>query len=450
MSKGLLRLRITEIYQEHSGPHEKARVTYDELVLEMDTMEAAEHARWIQPGDSYLNKVVSSSELDNYMGLQYGDEEGKTGMFLLMRIDSFAAYLYREDDFGAGPITTFGEKQMTHFEIRRTKTDEDVSISAEDELSEDEKEEDEGKPEKEIVGYWEDGLAIYSDGTREERKVEEEDHRKLTELDLDREGLWEENFGSHKDSKPYGPMSVGADISFPGSSFVYGLPEHASATPLKTTIGEGAGYEHPYRLYNLDVFEYDLDVPMALYGAVPLVVSQSTKTGTNGVFWFNPTETFVDIFETEDGSKSTHWMSESGIIDLFFVPGPDPKSLYHHYSLLTGVVPQPPMFSLGYHQCRWNCKWGFLILVFADQTSYSCSLSFVPPLLQTKTSKMSIKYTESSKNSTTHTMYCGSISNTRMENDTLLGTNTSSLIQRKCKRGCGHKVVEWSPLWIHM
>mmetsp|Transcript_1229 Transcript_1229/g.2479 ORF Transcript_1229/g.2479 Transcript_1229/m.2479 type:complete len:1054 (-) Transcript_1229:66-3227(-) len=359
MSQGLLRLRITEIYQEHSGPHEKARVTYDELVLETDSMEAAEHARWVQPGDSYLTKIVSSADAKNYMGLQYGDEEGKSGMFLLMRIDSFAAYLYREDNLEAGPITTFGEKQMTHFEIRRSKTDEDISASAEDEKSEDEKEDEESEPEKEIVGYWEDGLAIYADGTREERKTvdeEEEDHRKLTELDLDREGLWEEHFGSHKDSKPHGPMSVGADISFPGSSFVYGLPEHASATPLKTTIGEGAGYEHPFRLYNLDVFEYDLDVPMALYGAVPLVVSQSAKTGTNGVFWFNPTETFVDIFDTEDGSKSTHWMSESGVIDLFFVPGPDPKTFYHQYSLLTGVVAQPPMFSLGYHQCRWNYK----------------------------------------------------------------------------------------------
>lgn len=29
----------------------------------------------------------------------------------------------------------------------------------------------------------------------------------------------------------------------------------------------------PYRLYNLDVFEYDLYNPMALYGAVPLMLA---------------------------------------------------------------------------------------------------------------------------------------------------------------------------------
>lgn len=353
MSDGLLRLRITEVYQEHAGPHEKARVTYDELVLSTETLAPAEHARWIQPSDSYLSQVVTDTE--NYMGLQYGDEEGEKGMFLLLRIDSFAAYLYREDNLKAGPITTFGDNQMTHYEIRRSKTAEENSNSAEDEKSEDTEAKDE-KPEKEIVGYWEDGLAIYADGTREERKTVEEDHRKLSELDLDREGLWEESFGSHKDSKPYGPMSVGADISFPGSKFLYGLPEHASATALKTTIGENSEYGDPYRLYNLDVFEYDLDVPMALYGAVPLVVSQSAHTGTSGVFWFNPTETFVDILDDADKSKSTHWISESGVIDVFFLPGPSPSKLYHQYALLTGTVPQPAMFSLGYHQCRWNCK----------------------------------------------------------------------------------------------
>jgi alpha 1,3-glucosidase len=303
--------------------------------------------------------VVGLGEEDKYMGLRYGDAKGQHGMFLLLRIDSFAAYLYREADLDAGPIVTLGDNQMTHFEIRRDKdAAEPTSNSAEDEKSEDNAEDQtkEETSEKEIVGYWEDGLAIYADGTREERKVEEEDHRKLTEVELDREGLWEEKFQSHEDSKPRGPMSVGADITFPKSKHVYGLPEHASSTLLKNTVGQGADYTDPYRLYNLDVFEYDLDVPMALYGAVPLLVSQSTATGTAGAFWHNPTETFVDIQDDKNGGKTSHWMSESGIIDVFFIPGPSPQDLYRQYARLTGVMPLPPMFSLGYHQCRWNYK----------------------------------------------------------------------------------------------
>lgn len=47
--------------------------------------------------------------------------------------------------------------------------------------------------------------------------------------------LWEETFKSHVDSKPYGPTSVGVDISFPGSKHVYGIPEHADTFALKQT-----------------------------------------------------------------------------------------------------------------------------------------------------------------------------------------------------------------------
>jgi alpha 1,3-glucosidase len=360
MADGLVRMRVTEVYQE-SGPFEKARVTYDELILSTETMIPAVHAQWIRPGEDYLTKLVGAKEAGNYMGLQYGDAAGEHGMFLLIRIDSFAAFLYRESDLKAGPIITFGENQLTHFEIRRSK-DAGTSNSAEDEKSEDEEEkkdeqsEVKEEPEKEIVGYWEDGLAIYSDGTREERINVEDNQRQLTEVELDREGLWEENFGSHTDSKPYGPMSVGADITFPKSKHLFGLPEHASSTLLKNTVGEKAEYKDPYRLYNLDVFEYDLDVPMALYGAVPLIVSQSTATGTSGVFWLNPTETFVDIDDDNSGGKTSHWISESGIIDVFFIPGPTPAEVYRQYAQLTGTMPLPPMFSLGYHQCRWNYK----------------------------------------------------------------------------------------------
>ena len=29
----------------------------------------------------------------------------------------------------------------------------------------------------------------------------------------------------------------------------------------------------PYRLYNLDVFEYELNNPMALYGSIPFMIA---------------------------------------------------------------------------------------------------------------------------------------------------------------------------------
>eukprot|EP00532_Pseudo-nitzschia_australis_P006927 CAMPEP_0168165410 /NCGR_PEP_ID=MMETSP0139_2-20121125/1474_1 /TAXON_ID=44445 /ORGANISM="Pseudo-nitzschia australis, Strain 10249 10 AB" /LENGTH=1079 /DNA_ID=CAMNT_0008082529 /DNA_START=8 /DNA_END=3244 /DNA_ORIENTATION=+ len=371
LSDGLIRMRITEVYRTRNEggnqktPHDKARITYDELVLTTENLEPAEHAIWIRPGEEYLVQLLGSKdEANRYMGLRYGDHSAiseKNSMLFLLRLDSFATYLYRESDLKQGPVIAMGAKQMTHFEIRRNKDETNSNLDGTENLDDmvaEENNEDVEQPEKEIVGYWEDGLAIYADGTREERKEKKQatDHRQLSELELDREGMWEEQFGSHTDTKPRGPMSVGSDVTFPGSKFLYGLPEHASSTALKRTIGKNPEYKHPYRLYNLDVFEYDLDVPMALYGAVPLLVSQDAKTGTSGVFWFNPTETFVDIDDDESGSKTAHWMSESGIIDVFFIPGPTPKDFYRQYAKLTGFTPLPPIFSLGYHQCRWNYK----------------------------------------------------------------------------------------------
>jgi len=47
-------------------------------------------------------------------------------------------------------------------------------------------------------------------------------------------------------------------------------------------------------------------------------------------------------------------MSESGVVDVFLLPGPSPQELFAQYASLTGYTPLPPLFSLGYHQCRWN------------------------------------------------------------------------------------------------
>lgn len=84
------------------------------------------------------------------------------------------------------------------------------------------------------------------------------------------------------------------DLSFPDTKNVYGLPEHASNFSLKATRGVNAEYKEPYRLYNLDVFEFELNSPMALYGSIPFLLSH--KLGASGgVFWLNAAEMWVDV-----------------------------------------------------------------------------------------------------------------------------------------------------------
>jgi alpha 1,3-glucosidase len=158
------------------------------------------------------------------------------------------------------------------------------------------------------------------------------------------------------------------DITFPAAEHVYGIPEHASPLSLRTTRGGPNAYTDPYRLYNLDVFQHESDSPMALYGSVPLMLAHRKPGRTVGVFWLNTAETWVDIVKEplnpdyidghigghEGPSTRTHWISESGVLDLFLFPGPKPADVYAQYTMLTGTQSIPPAFSIAYHQCRWN------------------------------------------------------------------------------------------------
>lgn len=130
--------------------------------------------------------------------------------------------------------------------------------------------------------------------------------------------------------------------------------------------GGGDGkYTEPYRMYNSDVFEYEMDSPMTLYGAIPFMQAHR-KNSTVGVFWLNGAETWVDIVKNKEtnnlfslGSKAvvdteTHWISETGVLDVFVLLGPSPKDIISSYTELTGTTSMPPQFAIGYHQCRWN------------------------------------------------------------------------------------------------
>jgi alpha 1,3-glucosidase len=123
-------------------------------------------------------------------------------------------------------------------------------------------------------------------------------------------------------------------------------------------------YEEPYRLYNLDVFEYVTDSPFGLYGAVPLLIAHD-RLRSAAVFWPNPSELYVDVRRTArepggsvggggDGTTQTHWVAESGVVDLFVLFGPTPRAVTSQYASLTGLTPLPPLWAIGYHQCRWN------------------------------------------------------------------------------------------------
>ncbi|RPD70847.1 alpha-glucosidase [Lentinus tigrinus ALCF2SS1-7] len=167
------------------------------------------------------------------------------------------------------------------------------------------------------------------------------------------DGWWEETFNSFTDPKPRGPESLSIDIDFPNHGHVYGIPQHATRLDLPLTTGEGAHYTDPYRLYNADVFEYLADSTMSLYGSIPVMYAHSADS-TIGIFNAIGSETWIDIGRPSPKSTTSHWISETGILDIFVLPGPTPADIFGQYTRLTGTPALPAHWALGYHQCRWN------------------------------------------------------------------------------------------------
>ncbi len=94
--------------------------------------------------------------------------------------------------------------------------------------------------------------------------------------EIDTRDLWEERFNSHTDPKPHGPAAVGLDVFFPNANVLSGLPSRTVPLNLPATRGNGVEGKEPYRMFNLDVFEYALNHNMGLYVLSPLTIKPSS------------------------------------------------------------------------------------------------------------------------------------------------------------------------------
>ncbi|RCK63108.1 Glucoamylase 1 [Candida viswanathii] len=87
-----------------------------------------------------------------------------------------------------------------------------------------------------------------------------------------------------------------------------------------------------------------------IYGVHPVYYDQRYGTNTtHGVYWRTSA-----IQEVVVGEESLTWRALSGVIDLYFFSGPDPKDVIQQYVSEIGLPAMQPYWSLGYHQCRWG------------------------------------------------------------------------------------------------
>jgi alpha-glucosidase len=88
-----------------------------------------------------------------------------------------------------------------------------------------------------------------------------------------------------------------------------------------------------------------------LYRSIPFYLS--LKEGQSyGIFFDNTYKTHFD-FAQEDHTKTSFW-ADGGELQYYYIHGPHMMDVVKRYHTLTGTHKLPPMWALGYHQCRWS------------------------------------------------------------------------------------------------
>ncbi|HWD89509.1 MAG TPA: glycoside hydrolase family 31 protein [Mucilaginibacter sp.] len=88
-----------------------------------------------------------------------------------------------------------------------------------------------------------------------------------------------------------------------------------------------------------------------LYRTIPFYISLNEGVA-HGIFFDNTFRSEFD-FGAEDMTKTSFW-AEGGELQYYYIHGPHMMDVVKRYNLITGTHPMPPMWALGYHQCRWS------------------------------------------------------------------------------------------------
>ncbi|WP_019424818.1 glycoside hydrolase family 31 protein [Paenibacillus sp. OSY-SE] len=130
-------------------------------------------------------------------------------------------------------------------------------------------------------------------------------------------------------------------ISLSEDDHIYGLGE-------KTGFLDKRGER--YTMWNTDVYAPHVPEMEALYQSIPFLTVLNNGNGY-GLFLDNPGKTVFDMRTYANMAMIQSWTGE---LDLYWIEGPTMKEVIVRYSELTGRMPLPPKWALGYHQSRYS------------------------------------------------------------------------------------------------
>ena len=104
------------------------------------------------------------------------------------------------------------------------------------------------------------------------------------------------------------------------------------------------------RNWNTDAYSFAWNQD-PLYRSIPFYISLNEGIA-HGIFFDNTFKAHFD-FGAEDHTKTSFW-ADGGELQYYYIHGPHMMDVVKSYHYLTGTHPMPPLWALGYHQCRWS------------------------------------------------------------------------------------------------
>ena len=136
------------------------------------------------------------------------------------------------------------------------------------------------------------------------------------------------------------------DLIYYNMNEVYGIPERASQFFLK---------DGDYRLFNTDTC-LDAKSTKQAYGAIPMLHGIN-KDYILTVFNNNSSDQYLEISsEKEKNEKNILWYMEGCIIDMYITSDTNYYRNHKKIADILGYSIMPPLWAMGYHQCRWGYK----------------------------------------------------------------------------------------------
>jgi alpha-glucosidase len=127
----------------------------------------------------------------------------------------------------------------------------------------------------------------------------------------------------------------------PEDEHYYGLGDKAVSTDRRN-----GGFS----MWNTDAVMWEESTD-PLYKSIPFFVG--VRGGkAYGIFFDNTYRSNFQFGKMLDGYYS--FGAPGGELNYYFINGPDPRHVISRYVDLTGHTPLPPLFTLGYQQCRWS------------------------------------------------------------------------------------------------